>query len=142
MFYAALNGQPALQRCVPHEVSEDEFARLVETAIEQLPDDYRRVIRDDVPVGVTDRPTREQLAEVGVPADELLLGLYEGVPLPDRLADMPAMVPDRIWLFRQDIEDFAEDADDLVEQVRVTLLHELGHYFGLDEDDLDHLGYA
>ena len=52
------------------------------------------------------------------------------------------MVPDRIWLFRQDIEDFAEDASDLVEQVRVTLLHELGHYFGMDEDDLDHFGYA
>lgn len=73
---------------------------------------------------------------------ELLLGLYEGFPLPDRMTEVPAAVPDRIWLFKDDIEDYAEDEQDLIEQVRITLLHELGHYFGLDEDDLEALGYA
>jgi predicted Zn-dependent protease with MMP-like domain len=127
---------------MPHEVTEAEFERLVEAAIERLPDDYRRVIREDIPIAVTDRPTDAQLDELGIPRDELLLGLFEGIALPDRqMAEMPT-VPDRIWLFRQDIEDFAADAEDLVEQVRVTLLHELGHYFGLDEDDLEALGYA
>jgi predicted Zn-dependent protease with MMP-like domain len=127
---------------MPYETSDDDFRRLVEAAIERLPQRWRQALEEDVPVSVTDRPTREQLRSLEIPEDELLLGLYEGVALPDRSADMPAMVPDRIWLFRQDIEDFAEDADDLAEQVRVTLLHELGHYFGLDEDDLAELGYA
>ena len=126
---------------MPFEVSESKFQKLVEAAIARLPDRFAATLHNDVPVHVADRPTDQQLDEMGIPRDELLLGLFEGVPLPDAAADMVPTVPARIWLFRHDIEDYAEDADDLVEQVRVTLLHELGHYFGMDEDDLEALGY-
>ncbi len=127
---------------MPHEVSDVEFNRLVAAAIEQLPERFRKAVLEDVPVQIAPHPTRQQLAEFEMDDTELLLGLYEGFPLPDRMTEVPAAVPDRIWLFKDDIEDYAEDEQDLIEQVRITLLHELGHYFGLDEDDLEALGYA
>ena len=119
-----------------------DFGELVEAAIDRLPEQYRRAVVEDVPIQVVPRPTPQQLESVGLEHDELLLGLYEGVPLPDRHVEAPAVTPDRIWLFREDIEDASRDDADLIEQVRVTLLHELGHHFGLDEDDLDGLGYG
>ena len=122
-------------------VSDREFDDLVTAAIDRLPERYRAVLMEDVPVQVARRPTGGQLESLGMEPDHLLLGLYEGVPLPERHVEAPGM-PDRIWLFREDIEDASRDRADLVEQVRVTLLHELGHYFGLDEDDLDELGYG
>ena len=125
---------------MPFEVSEQEFQRLVEAALARIPERFRRVVTEDVPVQVADRPPRKMLRELGMADDELLLGLYEGPSIEERV-EMPA-VPARIWLFREDIEDASTDRDDLVEQVRITLLHELGHYMGLDEDDLDALGYA
>lgn len=129
-------------RIMPHEVDDVEFARLVESALVRLPDDFRRAVEQDVPIQVTARPTREQLGELEMGADELLLGLFEGPSLLDRESHLAPVVPARIWLFKEDIEDASEDAEDLVEQVRITLLHELGHYFGMDEDDLDRLGYG
>lgn len=130
-----------------YEVSDVEFQELVEAAIAALPDEFRRAVTEDVPVRVDRRPSRRLLRELGMNDDELLLGLHEG-PSRGEQAElllnaggaMPAL-PARISLFKEDIEDVSEDRDDLVEQVRVTLLHELGHYFGLDEDDLERLGY-
>jgi predicted Zn-dependent protease with MMP-like domain len=127
---------------MPVDVGKVEFERLVEEAIAGLPEAYRVAVAEDVPVQVAPRPSPDQLESLGMDPEELLLGLYEGVPLPDRGVDAPAGVPDRIWLFREDIQDVCEDRDHLVREVRITLLHELGHYFGLDEDDLDELGYA
>lgn len=132
---------------MPHEVSDVEFQRLVEAAIAALPDEFRQVITEDVPVRVEQRPSRRLLRELGMAEDELLLGLHEGPSRAEQAellvsagGAMPSL-PARISLFKEDIEDIAEDAADLVEQVRITLLHELGHYFGLDEDDLERLGY-
>ena len=126
---------------MPHDVTDSEFARLVEAAIAELPERWRRAIEEDVPVEVRDRPTRQQLESVDLEEDHLLLGLYHGVPLTLRSVEDNGRMPDVIYLFKQDIEDAASGQADLVEQVRVTLLHELGHHFGLDEDDLDRLGY-
>ncbi len=127
---------------MPYEVSDVEFARLVQEAIAQLPDRWRATIEADVPVQIRPRPSLRKLRELGMDADELLLGLYEGIPLTERHVEEPPRVPDVITLFKEDIEDASEGPEDLVEQVRITLLHELGHHFGLDEDDLDSLGYA
>jgi predicted Zn-dependent protease with MMP-like domain len=127
---------------MPYEVSDVEFARLVQEAIAQLPDRWRTTIEADVPVQIRPRPSPRKLRELGMDADELLLGLYEGIPLTERHVEEPPRVPDVITLFKEDIEDASEGPEDLVEQVRITLFHELGHHFGLDEDDLDSLGYA
>jgi predicted Zn-dependent protease with MMP-like domain len=74
------------------------------------------------------------------PDDPDLFGLYEGTPLPDR-GDMAVSLPDRITIFRLPLEDEFEDPESLEREIRITVLHELGHYFGLDEDRLEELGY-
>lgn len=127
---------------MPYEVSDVEFAGLVQEAIAQLPGRWRLTIEAEVPVRVEPRPSGRLLRELGMEQDELLLGLYEGAPLTDRHIEDTGRLPDAITLYKQDIEDASEDRRDLIEQVRITLLHELGHHFGLDEDDLERLGYA
>ncbi len=127
---------------MPFDVTDVEFSDLVAQAISRLPERWRATIEAEVPIRIEPRPSRRKLRELGMADDELLLGLYEGVPLTDRHIEDHARLPDVITLFREDIEDASEDREDLVEQVRITLLHELGHHFGLDEDDLEELGYA
>jgi predicted Zn-dependent protease with MMP-like domain len=129
-------------RIMPHEVDDVEFARLVESALSQLPEAFRQAVEQDVPIQVVPRPTPLQLAELEIEENDLLLGLFEGPSLMEQKSELSAIIPARIWLFKEDIEDISENAADLVEQVRITLLHELGHYFGMDEDDLDRVGYG
>jgi predicted Zn-dependent protease with MMP-like domain len=74
------------------------------------------------------------------PEDPDLFGLYEGVPLPERV-DMAGSLPDRIAIYRLPLEEEFPDPAELEEEIRITVLHELGHYFGLDEDRLAELGY-
>jgi predicted Zn-dependent protease with MMP-like domain len=75
------------------------------------------------------------------PDDPDLFGLYEGTPLPERTSGgMP--LPDQITIYRRPLEEAFPDPDELEEEIRVTVLHELAHYFGIDEDRLDELGYG
>ena len=74
------------------------------------------------------------------PEDPDLFGLYEGVPLPER-GDMAGSLPDRISIYRRPLEEEFPDAGELEDEIRITVLHELGHYFGLDEERLAELGY-
>ena len=74
------------------------------------------------------------------PEDPDLLGLYHGVPLPER-GDMAGALPDRISIYRIPLEESFPDPNDLREEIRITVLHELAHYFGLDEDRIADLGY-
>ena len=106
------------------------------------PDVANVAVGERVAIEVRDRPTRRQLRDAGLKPDELLLGLYVGRPETERsVLDAPRL-PDVIFLFREDLEDACDDEAQLEEEIRVTLLHELGHYFGFDEDDLSDLGYA
>ncbi|MEO5633917.1 metallopeptidase family protein [Gaiella sp.] len=74
------------------------------------------------------------------PEDPDLFGLYEGIPLPER-GDMAGELPDRITIFRLPLQEEFEDPAELEREIRITVLHELGHYFGLDEERLADLGY-
>lgn len=74
------------------------------------------------------------------PEDPALLGLYHGVPLPER-GDMAGVLPDRISIYRLPLEESFPDPIELQDEIRITVLHELGHYFGLDEDTIAALGY-
>lgn len=121
-------------------LSRRRFQQLVEEALAQVPEGIRRAL-DNVHVVVEDWPTAEQLAAVGLPEDGVLFGLYEGTPLPERGLE-PPLLPDRITLFQGPLEDACETEDELREEIRRTVLHELGHYFGLDEDRLEELGYG
>jgi len=124
------------------EMSRVEFDQKIASAIAGLPREFREAIESDVRVEVRTRPTPRQLREVGLSEDDLLLGLYEGVPLPDRSPQDPPHPPDVIYLFYEDHLDAFDDEQELEREMRVTLLHELGHYFGHDEEDLDRLGFG
>lgn len=126
---------------MPVRVSQTKFDALVEQAITQLPPQFAEAL-SEIPVQVVDRPTPQQLQSLGLRDDQLLLGLYVGIPLPERSVQLSGNLPDVIYLFREDLENACDSEADLVEQVRITVFHELGHYFGMDEDDLDAAGYA
>jgi predicted Zn-dependent protease with MMP-like domain len=114
------------------------FERLVDRALAAIPDPYRDALRE-VAILIEDEPSPEQLAENGLGPDDGLYGLYEGVPRTEYAADWAA-TPNRITLFRQPLEeDFSDDVE-LEEEVRLTVLHELAHHLGIDDDRLDELG--
>jgi predicted Zn-dependent protease with MMP-like domain len=81
---------------------------------------------------------------MGMEDDELLLGIYQGASLLDRaeVEGRGSPAPNHILIFQEDIELMSDSEEDLVREVRTTVLHEIGHHFGMDEDDLDELGYG
>ena len=120
--------------------SEEEFERLVADALDEIPPELGREM-DNVAVVVEEWPTPRQLASVG--AGGTLLGLYEGIPITKRGPMSYAGVsPDRITIFRGPLTRLARDDADLARRVRVTVLHEVGHYFGMSDDRLREMGWA
>jgi predicted Zn-dependent protease with MMP-like domain len=114
------------------------FERLVERAIAQIPDPYRAALAE-VAIVIDDEPTAEQRRENDLADDEQLYGLYEGVPRTEYGADWAA-APNRITLFRLVLEEDFADPGELAEEVRLTVMHELAHHLGIDDDRLDELG--
>jgi predicted Zn-dependent protease with MMP-like domain len=122
------------------EVSRAEFERMVADALDEIPDALASQL-DNVAVVVDDWPSREQLARLG--PGRTLLGLYEGVPLTARgPLSYSGVAPDRITIFQGPLSRRARDVDALAAQVRITVLHEVGHYFGMDDVRLRELGWA
>lgn len=111
------------------------YERLVQETLDNLPDDLRTQIRN-VAIVIEDRPTRQQLRDAGVRPPTTLYGLYQGVPLMNRGAWYGNVLPDKITIFRKPIEASSRSWEDLVRVVRQTVLHEIGHYFGLSEQRL------
>lgn len=123
------------------QVSKARFAELVERAMAELPEPFAGFMQE-VRVEIEDRPSRRLLKDLGLEEDELLLGLYEGRSLTERSVEESGRLPDRIRIFQEDHEEVSESEEDLVREVRTTVLHEIGHFFGMDEEDLDKLGYG
>ena len=124
-----------------HRVSKAHFADLVEKAMRSLPAQFANFLQE-VPIEVRDRPTRRELRDVGLEDDHLLLGLYHGRPRTLRSVMDSGTVPDVIYLFQECIELSCDSEEDLIEQVRTTVLHEIGHHFGMSEEDLEEAGYG
>ena len=114
------------------------FERLVDRALAAIPEPYRAAL-GEVAILIEDEPTREQLLENGLEPWDSMYGLYEGVPRTEYAADWAAS-PNRITLFRAPLEDDYPDAAELEAEVRMTVLHELAHHLGIDDDRLDELG--
>ena len=114
------------------------FEALVSAALARIPDPFRRAF-DDVAVVIADEPDERQRRENGLGPDDTLYGLYEGVPRTEWGADW-VVVPNRITLFRLPLETDFPEPDDLEEEVRVTVIHELAHHLGIDDDRLEELG--
>ena len=119
-------------------VSYPEFVRLVRRAYHRLPSHVLDALENvDITVEEWPGPNEEELLEEG----GTLLGLYHGVPLTDREGGAPVL-PDRITLYRQPILENCQTRREVVREIRITLWHEVGHYLGMDEDDLHRLGYG
>lgn len=126
---------------MPYHVSKQRFAELVEEALRNLPQPFAQHL-EEVSVEIKDRPSAKQLKQSGLEEDDLLLGLYVGHPMTERSIEYSGVLPDAIYIFQEDVELATDSEKELIEQVRVTVLHEIGHHFGMDEDDLDELGYG
>ena len=122
-------------------VSKAEFASLVEQALQDVPQPFADHL-EEVAVEIMDRPSARQLKKLGTRRGDLLLGLYTGRPLTRRSVEDSAVMPDSILIFQHNIELLSNSAEELIEQVRTTVLHEIGHHFGMSEADLERLGYA
>ena len=114
------------------------FERLVERALAAIPSPFREHLAE-VAIVIDDEPTPDQLRDNDMGPDSGLYGIYEGVPRTEYGADWVA-VPNRITLFRLPLEEDFPDPDDLAEEVRITVIHELAHHMGIDDDRLEELG--
>jgi len=119
-------------------MTREEFRALVEEAIDTIPLKFAREVRN-LAIVIEDEPSEELLDELEMePDDDTLLGLYQGTPLPDRFKyGYGNQLPDRITLFQLTIEDDCDDdEDEIVVAIGETLIHELGHYFGMSEEEI------
>ena len=117
-------------------MSREEFKALVEEAIDSIPRRFAAEVKN-VAIVIEDSPGADVLAEMEMGPDDVLLGLYQGIPLPERQWAHGNTLPDRITLYQRSIEDDCEgDEDEIVVAIGETLIHELGHYFGLSEEEI------
>jgi predicted Zn-dependent protease with MMP-like domain len=115
-----------------------EFERLVADALASIPQRFRDAMTN-LAIVVEDEPSRDLLREMEIEPPDTLFGLYQGTPLTERRWDYGNALPDRILLFQGPHEREADDEDDLVVSIGETLIHEIGHYFGLSEEQIEEI---
>ncbi len=121
-------------------LSRAEFEKLVTQAVESLPPRFLERL-ENVEVMVESAPTREDLEDAGIEPGRTLFGLYQGVPQTQRGTWYGSVLPDRIVIYQRPIEAVARDRREIRKEIRITLMHEIGHHFGLGEDELSEAGY-
>ena len=114
---------------------------MVESAVDRLPLEFREQLKNIV-ITVEKRPSPSLLREMGLPPGEPLLGIYQGVPLPERSVVDPPLYPDAITLFQEPLESICATPEELLEEIEITLAHEIAHFLGIGEDRLQELGYG
>jgi predicted Zn-dependent protease with MMP-like domain len=115
----------------PLEMTQAEFEGLVAEALDSIPSELARLMSNVVVV-----------VEVHAPADDPdLLGLYSGIPLTERDGNYAGFLPDQVTIFMEPILGMCDTRDDVVEEVRITVVHEIAHHFGIDDARLEELGY-
>ncbi|MCC6961484.1 MAG: metallopeptidase family protein [Dehalococcoidia bacterium] len=120
-------------------MERSEFRRLVREAVALLPPELVRNVHN-VEIVIERRPTARDRKLAGIGPGRLLLGLYHGIPITKRGEYYNLVAPDKISIYQEHIEAICENDDEVREQVRKTVLHEIGHYFGIDDDRLHELG--
>ncbi len=122
------------------KLADREFDRIVEEAVKLLPEEIRQHLQNIV-ISVRRRPSKSLLKDMGVPRDETLLGLFQGVPLIERSVTSPPLYPDTILLFQEPLEEMCDTVEDLERQIGITVVHEVAHFVGMDEARVEELGY-
>jgi len=122
-------------------LSPEEFEELVDEALESIPPPFEPYM-DGLAVDVEPMPDEQTLEEMGIDDPRSLLGLYRGTPLTARSVEQSLRMPDSIVIYQRNIERLCRTRQQLVEQIRKTILHEVGHHFGMDERELGEMGYG
>ncbi|GAB6985332.1 metallopeptidase family protein [Nocardioides pyridinolyticus] len=117
---------------MPVEMDPAAFDALVDRALDDIPDEIARLVRNVVVLVEDDAPED----------DPDLLGLYDGIALTERYGEPVMELPDRIFIFRNNLLDMCGSPEELEDEVRITVVHEVAHHFGIDDDRLHDLGYA
>ena len=125
------------------------FDELLEQVLAELPEEVTRLL-EEVPLVVEDYPAEKVVKDMGLDHRDELCGLYTGIPLIERSIEQSGQLSDCVTIFREGILRTAREEDpqgrlktaNVLQQIRITILHELGHHHGLDEDDLEELGYG
>ena len=117
---------------MPIEMTAEDFDALVDRALDDIPDEIASLVRNVVVLVEAEPPEGEPD----------LLGLYDGIALTERWGSPMMELPDRIFVFRGPLLDMCDSEEQLVEEVRITVVHEIAHHFGIDDDRLHDLGYA
>ncbi|MGA8258025.1 MAG: metallopeptidase family protein [Nocardioides sp.] len=118
---------------MPIEMDAERFEALVDQALDEIPDEIAERVRNVV-VLVEDEPPDDIESDT--------LGLYDGIALTERNDMWGGHMPDRIFIFRNPLLDFCRDEAELVREIRITVVHEVAHHFGIDDERLHELGYA
>ncbi len=122
-------------------LSRNEFRRLIRQALDEIPPALAAHL-DNVVIDIEPMPDAETCRSLGLDDPTELMGFYHGTPLTERGLPETGDLPDRIIIYQRNVERGARTRRDIIDEIRTTVLHEIGHYFGLDEDELDQLGYA
>jgi len=120
------------------ELSDQEFDRLISHAMDELPQEYIKGL-NNVAILYADWPDEYQAKQAGLREGNILLGLYEGIPLPKRGGNYTFVLPDKITLFKHSILMVVHNEAELAEQIKRVLWHEIAHYYGLDHDRIHEL---
>jgi len=120
-------------------VERGRFIALVRRALRDIPPPFKEHLRE-IDIVVKRRPDRGALADAGLPPGESMYGFYRGVPLTERGAGYNLAVPDVIDIYQEPLEEDFPDEAELIEEVRTTVLHEIAHFFGIDDERLEELG--
>lgn len=123
------------------KLSVEAFDRIVEQAISRIPPEFRKNL-ENVQIMVQPYPSRELLSEMGFSPDEELFGVFSGVPLTERSLTDPPLYPDTIYIFQEPLEAYCLSREELIKEIEITVVHEIAHFMGFDEDELDALGYG
>ena len=119
-------------------MTRDDFKGLVEAALADIPPRFRREMQN-IAIVVEDEPSPEILQEMEIEPPDSLYGLYQGTPLTERGWGHGNVLPDRITLYQRPIEQDSEDREDAIVCIAETLIHEIGHYFGLSEEEIEEI---
>ena len=119
-------------------MTREHFQRLVVEAVALIPKRFRREMKN-LALVVEDEPAPDLLAEMEIEPPDSLFGLYQGTPLPERTWAFGNNLPDRITLFQRPIEEDCEDEDEARAVIGETLIHEVGHYFGMSEEEIEEI---
>jgi predicted Zn-dependent protease with MMP-like domain len=116
------------------------FEKLISETIRELPEEFRKKLTN-IAIIVEDYPSNELIERMGLSPDDTLFGLYEGVPLTERGFFAEPLYPDRILIFQKAIEDECDSFEEIKQELKTTLVHEIAHFFGMDDEYLESIGY-